>query len=210
MDLYDYFRSWAAYRVRIALNLKGASYRPAEVHLLRDGGGHLQPAYRAINPQMRVPSLRLDDGTILTQSMAILKWLEETYPEPPLLPSGAAERAKVRAVAAIVASDIHPLNNLSTLARLREQFGADAAAIDVWYAHWIEVGFETIEVLIEGAPFCFGTRPSLADVALIPQIYNARRFKVPLDRFPKIVRADTACNAIDAFAKAHPDTVSPR
>jgi maleylacetoacetate isomerase len=210
MDLYDYFRSSAAYRVRIALNLKGASYRPTEVHLLRDGGEHLKAAYRAINPQMRVPSLRLDDGTILTQSMAILEWIEETYPEPPLLPSGAAERAKVRAVAAIVASDIHPLNNLSTLARLREQFGADAAAIDSWYAHWVEAGFDAIEVLIEGAPFCFGSRPSLADVALIPQIYNARRFKVPLDRFPKIVGADAACNALEAFAKAHPDEVALR
>jgi maleylacetoacetate isomerase len=210
MKLYDYYRSSAAYRVRIALNLKGVDYDSIEVHMLNEGGQHLKPAYQAINPQKRLPSLELENGSILIQSLAILEWLEELYPQPPLLPGNALQRARTRAVASIVISDIHPVNNSGLQKRLREQFGADDAAVNSWYAHWITTGFEAIEQLIEGAPFCFGDRPSLADVALVPQVFNARRFNVPLDKFPKIVRADAACNAISAFKKAHPDAVKPQ
>jgi maleylacetoacetate isomerase/maleylpyruvate isomerase len=196
MKLYDYFRSSAAYRVRIALNLKGLAYERHEVHLVRDGGEHLKADYRVINPQARVPALELDSGTILTQSPAILEWIEETHPEPPLLPADPILRARVRAVAAIVACDIHPVNNLGVLKYLRGQLGHDQETVNGWYRHWIEEGFRAIESLVEGEPFCFGDRPSLADVALVPQVYNARRFNVPLDPFPKIARIDAACAAL--------------
>ena len=150
MKLYDYFRSSAAYRVRIALNLKGLAYERHEVHLVRDGGEHLKADYRAINPQARVPALELDDGTILTQSPAILEWIEETHPEPPLLPADPILRARVRAVAAIVACDIHPVNNLAVLKYLRGQLGHDQETVNAWYRHWIEEGFRAIETLVEG------------------------------------------------------------
>ena len=210
MKLYDYFRSSAAYRVRIALNLKGLAYERHEVHLVRDGGEHLTPAYRAINPQARVPALELDDGTILIQSPAILEWIEETHSEPPLLPADPILRARVRAVAAIVACDIHPVNNLGVLNYLRGQLGHDQETVNAWYRHWVEEGFHAIESLVEGKPFCFGDRPSLADVALVPQVYNARRFNVPLDPFPKIARIDAACAAIKAFADAGPEATAPQ
>jgi maleylacetoacetate isomerase len=208
MKLYDYFRSSAAYRVRIALNLKGLAYERHEVHLVRDGGEHLKADYRAINPQARVPALVLDDGTILTQSPAILEWIEETHPEPPLLPADPIQRARVRAVAAIVACDIHPVNNLGVLKYLRGQLGHDQETVNAWYRHWIEEGFRAIETLVEGKPFCFGDRPSLADVALVPQVYNARRFNVPLDPFPKIARIDAACAAVKAFIDAGPEATA--
>jgi len=205
MKLYDYFRSSAAYRVRIALNLKGLAYERHEVHLVRDGGEHLKADYRAINPQARVPALELDDGTILTQSPAILEWIEETHPEPPLLPADPILRARVRAVAAVVACDIHPINNLGVLKYLRGQLSHDQETVNAWYRHWIEEGFRAIETLVEGRPFCFGDQPSLADVVLVPQVYNARRFDVPLDQFPKIANIDAACAAIKAFADAGPE-----
>jgi maleylacetoacetate isomerase len=205
MKLYDYFRSSAAYRVRIALNLKGLAYERHEVHLVRDGGEHLKAAYRAINPQARVPALELDSGTILTQSPAILEWIEETHPEPPLLPADPILRARVRAVAAVVACDIHPVNNLGVLKYLRGPLGHDQETVNAWYRHWIEEGFRAIETLVEGEPFCFGDRPSLADVALVPQVYNARRFNVPLDPFPRIARINAACATIKAFVDARPE-----
>lgn len=209
MQLYDYYRSSAAYRVRIALNLKGIAHSSREVHLLREGGEQFKPEYRAINPQGRVPSLVLDDGAVLIQSPAILEWLEEAHPEPPLLPADPVGRARVRAVAAIVACDIHPLNNLSVLNYLRGPLHQEQAAVDAWYHHWILQGFPAIEALIDPRPFCFGERPTLADVVLVPQVANARRLKVPLDDFPKIVAADAACAEVDAFARARPEAVRP-
>jgi maleylacetoacetate isomerase len=207
--LYDYYRSSAAYRVRIALNLKGVGYTSREVHLLRDGGEHLKPEYRAINPQVRVPSLALDDGTVIIQSPAILEWLEETHPEPPLLPRDAVARARVRGVAAIVVCDIHPIDNLCVLNYLRGPLHLEQPAVDAWYHHWILEGFRAIEALIEGTPFCFGEQPTLADVVLVPQVANARRQAVLLHEFPKIVGVDAACAKIGAFARAQPEAVRP-
>lgn len=209
MRLYDYFRSSAAYRVRIALNLKGLPHDREEVHLLRDGGAQLAPSFRAINPQGRVPVLVLADGTTLTQSPAILEWLEEAYPEPPLLPRDALARARVRAVAALVGCDIHPINNLSVLRYLKRDMHQAQEAIDAWYRHWIAEGFRAIERMIDGVPFCFGEQPGLADVYLVPQVYNARRYGMDLGDFPRIAAADAACAAIPAFADARPEAVAP-
>jgi maleylacetoacetate isomerase len=209
MRLYDYFRSSAAYRVRIALNLKGLAYESEEVHLLRDGGAQFQPAYRALNPQSRVPSLLLDDGAVLIQSPAILEWLEETHPAPPLLPPEPLARARVRAVFSVIACDIHPLNNLAVLNYLRDELHQDSGAVESWYRHWVIEGFRAVEALIEARPFCFGETPCLADVALVPQVANARRFAVPFDDFPKIAAVDAACAGLDAFARARPEAVNP-
>ena len=211
LTLYDYFRSSAAYRLRIALNLKGLAYTQIPVHLVRGGGEHLKADYRAINPQARVPSLVTDDGETLTQSPAILEWLEETCPEPPLLPGDAMTRAKVRAIASIVACDIHPLNNLVVMNYLKGTFGASSPDIDIWYANWVRQGFEAIEALLpDNGPFAFGATPTLADIYLVPQVFNARRFNVALDKFPKIIGCDAACQKIAAFANAHPDLQADR
>lgn len=204
--LYDYFRSSAACRVRIALRLKGLTYEQIPIHLVRGGGEHLSEAYRAINPQRRVPALAVGaDRTILIQSPAILEWLEETFPEPPLLPADPFSRARCRAVASIVACDIHPLNNSGTVKYLRQQLGCGQPAIDAWYAHWITEGFSAIEDLIEPKPFAMGETVSLADLFIVPQVYNARRFAVPLDAFPKIVAVADACAALPAFSAAAPE-----
>jgi maleylacetoacetate isomerase len=202
VKLYTFFRSSAAYRVRIALNLKGLAYDAAFISLPQNE--QRQPDYMAINPQGRVPTLDLD-GTILIQSPAILEYLEEAHPEPPLLPQDAITRAKARAVAAVIACDIHPLNNSGTLAYLKGRMGQDEAAVNAWYAHWVVEGFRAIERLIAPGPFAFGEGPTLADIYLVPQVYNARRFKVPLDDYPKIAAVDAACNAIDAFRAAAPE-----
>lgn len=204
VTLYDYFRSGSAYRTRIALNLKGIPYQHHAVHLTRDGGEQHSDAYKAINPQERVPSLCLEDGTVLTQSPAILEWLEEVHPEPPLLPKDPIARAKVRAVAAIVGCDIHPLNNLSVLSYLRGPLDQDEASVRAWIATWIERGFAAIEELVEPGPFCFGEHPTMADLYLVPQVFGAARFSVPLDAFPKIMGIDAACAELAAFKRAHP------
>jgi maleylacetoacetate isomerase len=202
VKLYTFFRSSAAYRVRIALNLKGLAYDADFVSL--PNNEQRRPNYMAINPQGRVPTLDLD-GAILIQSPAILEYLEELHPEPPLLPQDPITRAKVRAVAAVIGCDIHPLNNSGTLAYLKGRMGQDEAAVNAWYAHWINEGFRAIERLIEPGPFAFGDRPTLADIYLVPQVYNARRFKVSLDDFPKIAAVDAACNDIEAFRAAAPE-----
>lgn len=205
MKLYTFFRSSAAYRVRIALNLKGISYEAVPIHLSKDGGRHKTAEYRTINPQMRVPTLMLSNGDTLIQSLAIIEYLDEVYPEPPLLPADAVARARVRGIAQIIACDIHPLNNAGTLRYLREPLGHDQAAIDAWYASWISSGFDAIEPLLRSGPYAFGAQVTIADLCLVPQVFNARRFKVPLDRFPKIVAVDAACNKLAAFDKARPE-----
>jgi maleylacetoacetate isomerase len=204
VKLYSYFRSSAAYRVRIALNLKGVPHEMAAVHLVRDGGRQKQEAYRAVNPQMRVPALVLAGGEALIQSLAIIEYLDEVYPEPPLLPADALERARVRAIAQIVACDIHPLNNLVVLNTLKS-LGHDQAAVDDWYRNWVTQGFEAIEALIRPGPYACGSQVTLADLCLVPQVFNARRFKVAMERFPKIAAADAACLALPAFDKARPE-----
>ena len=207
MKLYDYFRSSAAYRVRIALNLKGI--KPDErtfVHL-RMGNQRAQD-YLALNPQGLVPALALDDGHVLTQSLAIVEYLEETHPEPPLLPQAGAARARVRAIALQIACDIHPLNNLRVLNYLLGTVGVTKEQKDGWYRYWVDVGFEALEKSLahdgETGRFCHGDRPTLADVCLVPQIANARRFNIDMSPYPTLTRIETACNAIEAFAAAAP------
>jgi maleylacetoacetate isomerase len=205
MKLYSYFRSSAAYRVRIALHFKEVAYETISVHLTKDGGAQFRPEYRAVNPQQRVPALQLPGGEILLQSLAIIDYLDEAYPEPPLLPTDRLKRARARAIAQIVACDIHPLNNVAALNYLRHKMGQDQAAVQAWYAHWIVAGFEAIEGLIGPGPYCFGSQVSLADVCIVPQVANARRLRVPLDRFPNIVALDAACLQLPAFDRARPE-----
>jgi maleylpyruvate isomerase len=205
VKLYSFFRSSAAYRVRIALNLKGLSYETAAIHLTKGGGQQFSAEYRAINPQMRVPALALDGGEVLTQSLAIIDYLDEVHPEPPFLPADPIARAKVRAIAHTIACDIHPLNNTGPLRYIKSKLGQEQAAIDAWYHHWILIGFEAVEALLRPGPYAYGARVTLADICLVPQVANARRLKVPLDRFPKIVAVDAACLALAAFDKARPE-----
>lgn len=205
MKLYSYFRSSAAYRARIALALKGLTYETVSIHLTKDGGHQYAAAYRAINPQMRVPAFALDNGDVLLQSLAIMEYLDETHPHPPFLPADPAARAHVRAVAQIIACDIHPLNNTGPLNYLRHNFNADEAAINAWYKNWVVAGFDAIEALIKPGPYAFGSEVGLADICLVPQVFNARRFKVPLEPYPKIVAVDAACAKLEAFEKARPE-----
>lgn len=204
MRLHGYFRSSAAWRVRIALNLKGL--RPDQAfHHLRHGGQRA-PDYLHLNPQGLVPALETDEGTVLTQSLAICEWLEEGWPEPPLLPSGRDDRARVRAFAQAIACDIHPVQNLKVLARLRG-LGLPEEEVTAWARWAIGDGLAACEALIydQPGPFCFGTAPTLADIALVPQLGNARRFGCDLAALPRLLAAEAACNALPAFAEAAPD-----
>ena len=205
MKLYSYFRSSAAYRVRIALNLKGITYETTPVHLIKDGGHNKRPEFRAINPQMRVPALVTPSGETLIQSLAIIEYLDETHPQPPLLPRDPIARAKARALADLIACDIHPLNNVGPLRYLKNAMGQAQSAIDAWYHHWILDGFEALEALIGSGSYACGDEVTIADICLVPQIYNARRLKVPLDKFPKINAVDAACMKLAAFDRARPE-----
>lgn len=202
--LHSYWRSSAAYRVRIGLNLKGLDYTQV-AHDLR-AGEQRAAEYRRIAPQGLVPALEAD-GTVLTQSPAILEWLEERHPTPALLPAEANPRAVVRAMAAIVGCDIHPLNNLRVLKALKHDLGAEQAVIDRWVAHWIGEGFAALEALVQqhGRGFCFGDAPTLADCFLVPQLYNARRFAVDLSPFPALLAVDRRCAELEPFARAAPE-----
>jgi len=175
------------------------------VHLVKDGGHNYRPEYRAINPQMRVPMLVTDQGDRLIQSLAIIEYLDETYPAPPFLPKDPIGRAKVRGLAELIACDIHPLNNTSPLRYLKNVMGQEQSAIDTWYHHWILSGFEALEALIEAKPYAYGGAVTTADICLVPQVANARRLKVPLDKFPKIVAVDAACLKLPAFDRARPE-----
>jgi maleylacetoacetate isomerase len=205
VKLYSYFRSSAAYRLRIALNLKGLNYDTIPIHLQKDGGQQLKPEYRAVNPQMRVPALKLDSGEILIQSLAIIEYLDEVHPQPPLLPRDSIDRARARALAEIIACDIHPLNNLGPLRYLKRELGQDQAKIDAWYHHWILEGFAALEALLQPGPYALGRDVTLADICIVPQVANARRLKVLLEAFPKIVAVDAACAKLPAFEKARPE-----
>ncbi|WP_426122924.1 maleylacetoacetate isomerase [Pseudomonas sp. PSPC2-3] len=204
MELYTYYRSTASYRVRIALALKGLDFTAVPVNLVAPAGGaHRQPEYLAINPQGRVPALRTDDGELLIQSSAIIEYLEECYPQVPLLSQDLAARAHARAVASIVACDIHPLHNSSTQNLLR-QWGRDETQVLAWIGHWISQGLDAVEQLIGDHGFCFGEQPGLADAFLIPQLYAAERFKVALAGYPRIGRVAALAAQHPAFIQAHP------
>lgn len=210
--LYDYWRSSAAYRVRIALNLKQVVYERVAVDLL--DGSQRSDANRARNPQGFVPTLEVD-GRPLVQSLAIIDWLDASFADPPMVSPDAFVRSAQLARALVIAADIHPLDNLRVLKRLETQFGADPAARDLWYRHWVDEGLDALEAMAgkDGAGgaggFLGGDGPDLSDVCLVPQLYNARRFGMPLDRWPRLVAAETAMLALDAVAAAHPDRVKP-
>ncbi|MGF6844015.1 maleylpyruvate isomerase [Paraburkholderia youngii] len=207
MKLYSYFRSSASYRVRIALNVKNLTYDYVPVHLVREGGEQLKPEYRKINADCIVPTLA-DGNHLLPQSLAIIEYLEETHPEPPLLPKAPLDRAYVRSVALQVACEIHPLNNLRVLRYLKHTLRVDDDAKDAWYRHWIDAGFATLEAHLAGdartGKLCFGDTPTVADACLIPQVFNAQRFKVDTAKFPTIQRIYDHAMQLDAFARAAP------
>jgi maleylacetoacetate isomerase len=206
IKLYGYFRSSAAFRVRIALNLKSLPYEYAAVHLVK--GEQREEQYRALNPQALVPML-IDDGQKLTQSMAIIEYLDEKVPEPPLLPATAEGRARVRAIAQAIACDIHPLNNLRVLKYLTGTLGASEEAKNAWYRHWIERGLGALETELAAdsrtGAFCHGETPTLADICLVPQLANARRYAFAVEQYPTLQRIESNCLALDAFARAAPD-----
>jgi maleylpyruvate isomerase len=205
MKLYGFFRSGTSHRLRIALNLKGLSYEQVAVDLRKEE--HLGAAYAEINPQRLVPALDVD-GVVMTQSPAIIEWLEERHPSPPLLPQRPGDRAQVRALAAIIGCDIHPVNNRRILEALRQRLGADETAVNAWCNTWIGAGFDAFESMLRAyrrpGPFAFGGHPTLADVYLVPQVESARRFNVDLSRWPRLLEIDAACAALPAFQRAAP------
>ena len=205
MRLYTYFRSSAAFRVRIALNLKGLSYEPVFVHLAK--GEHRQPDYAKVNPQALLPTLELDDGTRLTQSLAIMEWLDEKHPTPALLPKDPRPRARVRSLAYLVACEIHPLNNLRVLQHLKRALGQSQEQIDNWYRHWIADGLAKLEadlVRPGTGKFCHGDAPTMADCCLVPQIFNAKRYNSDLAPYPATMRVFENCMRLEAFDRAQP------
>lgn len=206
--LHGYYRSSAAFRVRIALNLKGIAWELAPVNLL--AGEQRSAGYLARNPQGLVPALELPDGSVLTQSPAIIEWLEEYRPEPPLLPREPLERARIRAICDAVACDIHPLNNLRVLRYLEHTLGEGKDARDAWYRHWVREGFAALEQQVGNGNFCGGESPGMAEAFLVPQVYNALRFEVDMREFPRIESLYARCLALGPFADAHPDAQPDR
>lgn len=203
MKLYSFFRSTASYRVRIALALKGLSYETVSIRF--SDNAHRAESFRKVNPQQRVPALDLGDGNTLIQSLAIIEYLDETHPEPPLLPKDPIERARVRAVAQVISCDIHPLNNIGTRQVLTGMFGADDKALNEWTAYWIQEGFAAIDRLLEPGPYAFGDTITLADLCIVPQVFNAHRYNVPLDDYPRLVAVEAAARQHPAFLAAAPD-----
>jgi maleylacetoacetate isomerase len=208
MKLYTFFRSSASYRVRIALNLKGLGYEQAAIHLRRGGGEQLTAAYRKVNPQALVPALE-DDGRILTQSLAIIEYLEEKHPNPPLLPKDPADKALVRSMALMIACEVHPIQNLRVLNYVKATYNQTDEQVNKWAQHWIDLGLSALQEMIVAQPkrgkFCFGDSPTLADICLIPQLGNARRYGCDLAKYPTILEIEKHCNALPAFANAVPE-----
>lgn len=201
--LYDYWRSSAAWRVRIALHFKGIAFESVAVDLRHDA--QLEPAYGEVNPQHLVPTL-VDGGHVIGQSLAIIEYLEERFPAPPLLPAQPAECALARQIALAIAADLHPLNNLRVLRHLKHALGADDAACNAWYQHWLACGLEAVEALLDDdGPYALGAEVTLADVCIVPQLYNARRYDFPLAPYPRLRRVDAACAELEAFARAVPE-----
>lgn len=205
LSLYDYWRSTAAYRIRIALNLKKIPYQIIPVNLVKNGGEHLQKKYKTINPQGLIPALQLETGQVLTQSMAIMEYLEEEYPDIPILPEARVDRGQCRAVTQVIVSDIHPLNNLRVLKYLKQDWSQQK--VDEWYHHWVHTGFVAIEQSLDNRCYSFMSAdyPCISDICLMAQLYNARRFNISLKTYPLILDIEKKCSSIEAFVNAHPD-----